>query len=282
MPRSLWEKVLREVASWNRPVTLLTHGAGEPLLFPDLEALLVHGKEIPHVSIGFMTNGMLLNAEWSTRLVDLQVDFLALSIDGTEPASHDHFRVHASLEKIEANVRALIAEKKRRGSDKPALAFNMVGYPEILHQAEDYARRWLPHAHTVTVSRFRPVGSRRLWPQGGGPPFRPCPLLTQQLVIGCDGRVGLCCEDIHLEGNAGSLHTHSILQIYNESPVFSRYREAHAAGDLHVLPLCRDCDVWGGDVVLETSTLTLADLRVSVSRTPAFHVFTKDAAAHEA
>lgn len=276
MDKSLWTKVLKELGGWPHPVSLLTHGAGEPLLYPHLVDLLQQAKQIPNLKVGFMTNAMLLDANWAKRLVDMQIDFLAFSIDGIYPQTHDYFRRNASLQSIETNLSRLIHEKKEQKSQLPHLSFNMVGYEQILDQAEGYVRRWLPHAQSVSIAKFRPVGSRTLWDnRGQTPPFRPCPLLFNQLVIGVDGRVGLCCEDINLEVTVGKIQESSIMEIYNHSKALNKFRQAHERQDLRQLPLCRDCHVWGGDIPLATELVTIDGIQAQKTTTHAFTSYQK-------
>ncbi len=273
MPRRIWERVLEEIGAWPEPCTLLTHGAGEPLLYPELEELLRRALALPRLHVGFMTNGMLLTPEISRRLVALQLDSLALSIDGVRPESNDYFRRHADLRLIEENVRELIAARERAAAVKPVLIFNMVGYPEILDQEDEYVARWLPHADQVTISTFRPVGSRRLWAAAAAPPFMPCRLLSEQMVIACSGDVGLCCEDINLEVPVGRVMDEDLLAIFNRSEVLRRYRQAHARGELENLPLCADCHVWGGGVILRQREREIGGLRVHEISSPAGRVY---------
>ncbi len=277
MDRTVWSKVLQELEGWSAPVSLLTHGAGEPLLYPHLLDLLQQAKKISTLDVGFMTNAMLLDARWAKTLVDMQVDFLAFSIDGINPQTHDYFRRNAKLKTIEANVSRLIEEKERRGSQLPHLSFNMVGYEQILDQAEGYVRKWLPHAQSVSIAKFRPVGSRSLWDDKHGqqPPFKPCPLLFNQLVIGVDGRVGLCCEDINLEVPVGKIQERSIIEIYNHSKELKEYRQAHERQDLRQLLLCSDCHVWGGDIPLATELVTIDGVQAQKTTTHAFTSYQK-------
>ncbi|MFO7801883.1 MAG: radical SAM protein [Desulfovermiculus sp.] len=276
MDKDLWTKVLQELEEWPRPVSLLTHGAGEPLLYPHLLDLLHQAKQIPDLRVGFMTNAMLLDAQWAKRLVDMQIDFLAFSIDGINPQTHDYFRRNANLQIIETNLSRLIHEKKEQGSQLPHLSFNMVGYEQILDQADGYVRKWLPHAQSVSIAKFRPVGSRILWDNHGQqPPFRPCPLLFNQLVIGVDGRVGLCCEDINLEVPVGKIQESSIMEIYNHSKDLKKYRQAHERQDLTQLPLCSDCHVWGGDIPLATELVTIDGVQAQKTTTHAFTSYQK-------
>jgi organic radical activating enzyme len=277
MQSAVWEKVLDELAEWAQPVSLLTHGAGEPLLYPGLEALLERAGRIPNIGVGFMTNGMLLTQGWIDLLVDLPLQALALSIDGVDPATHDLYRRNADLRTIEANVERLITAKEQKGSALPELTFNMVAYPEISGQERDFVRKWLPQASQVTVAAFRPIGSRKLWAREGQVPERPCPMLYDQCVIGVDGSVGLCCEDIHLDVVSGNVKDERLLDIYNHGRYLPRYRRLHESHRRRELPLCSDCHAWGGDIPLDTREETIDGLQVQVTTTHAYTSYTKSA-----
>ncbi|MBF0413306.1 MAG: radical SAM protein [Desulfamplus sp.] len=286
MPPEIWKKLLNEIDNWNKPCTILTHGAGEPLLYPHLEDLLSQAKKNPKLGVGFMTNGMLLTSDISKMLVSLKIDSLALSIDGIIPETHDHFRKNADLKLIEKNLEYLISEKERSDSNYPALTFNMVGYPDILDQEEGYVKKWLPHADVVMISKFRPVGSRKLWDSNDDLPFTPCPLLYNQTVISIDGFMGLCCEDINLDVKVGNVLQDELLTLYNSSPTLNRYRDIHEKNrdsiissnhksQLEQLKLCSDCDVWSAHIRLESQQKQIGNMKVSCEIYPSGKVYRK-------
>lgn len=217
MPAAVWRSILSEVKDWpkehKKGLALCFHGAGEPLLHPELKNILEEARKIPGVSIGFMTNAMLLNEDWAIFLVDLPVDWLWFSIDGAFPETNDNFRKGSRLTVIERNVLNLIEKRERKGNGRPLLSFNMVAYPKIdRNEIELYVRRWLPYAALVSISRFRPLGSKRLLSpeERAAVKRRPCPLLYRQMVVAWDGTAGLCCEDIHLEVPLGRVSEKNI------------------------------------------------------------------------
>jgi len=275
MEERIWKKALDEIASWTQPVTLATHGAGEPLLYGRLESVLRRISEMSNVYAGFMTNAMRLDERSIQMIMENNVKWVALSIDGVDPATHDYFRVNARLDQIEANVLKLIEARRRLGVSTPNLQFNMVGYPEILDQVQPYLLKWLPHASQVTVAAFRPIGSRHLWENRAPFMFQPCHLIEKQLVIGVNGEVGLCCEDIHLNVPLGNVLDQSILDIYNNSPKLLYYRKAHQEGKIDSLVLCRDCHVWASDKVMDRRSFTLGDMEIEETVTPAYRLFQK-------
>jgi len=271
----IWNRVLDELKELDRPVNLMTHGAGEPLLYRQLFDLLEKAKKNPRLTVGFMCNGMLLDKKQADMLVDLQVDFIAFSVDGTIPETHDYYRVNANLEQIENNINYLIEKKAQQKSPVPALHFNMVGYPDILDQTMDYVRKWLPSAQAVNIAAFRPVGSRKLWNKNMAIPFKPCPLLWNQMVVSYDGKVGLCCEDINIEVPLGTLYKNTLYDIYNTSPGLIHYRKKHLDKNLSELHLCSDCHSWAGDVILKNDVFTLDGIQVKSQVTPAFTTYSR-------
>ncbi len=269
MKPHVWIRVLDELKEINRPVYLVSNGVGEPLLYNYLPDLLKRAKKIPTISVGFMSNGMLLDKKWADRLVDLQVDFISISIDGTDATTNDYFRVNADLKLIEKNISYLIEKKIKEKSSFPKLHFNMVGYPEILYQEMSYVRKWMPVAEEVNIFSFRPIGSRKLWSGQQEIPFKPCPLLWQQMVISHEGKIGLCCVDDNDDVHIGKLEGSSLYDIYNFNPKLLFYREKHLKNELSDLLLCADCHIWAGDVILEKKDILLDDMKIKYLKTPA-------------
>ncbi len=266
----LWKKVLDEVKEWQRPVGFATHGAGEPLLYKHLKDLLTSIKKISNASCGFMTNAMLLSREWSIFLVENQIDWVAFSIDGVNPKKHAYYRRGSNLELIERNIDKLIEEKEKRGSNKPELIFNMVVYPGMEAEKGAYLKKWFPFSKKVIFSKFRPMNSKKLWEKQPFK-FKPCPMIFRQLVVGFNGIVGLCCEDIHLESPLGDLKSKTVLEVYN-GPFAREIREKHLSGNINDLPLCSHCHVWGAETVLERKLLEDGSV---FEVTPAYESYTR-------
>jgi Fe-coproporphyrin III synthase len=72
--------------------TVLAVSGGEPLLYGDLSALLLHAHNCG-LQTTFTTNGMLLSEAKINRLIGL-VDLIAISLDGV-PQSHNRMRASA-------------------------------------------------------------------------------------------------------------------------------------------------------------------------------------------
>ena len=130
MPVARFRSLLDELPGVRR-VTL--QGLGEPLLAPDLLAMVSLAHE-RGAEVGFNTNGMLLTRERSVQLVALGLDWLHVSLDGAEPATHEHIRGDAEFARIADNVRGLVAVRREAGAGRPELALNVVAMRRNVHE----------------------------------------------------------------------------------------------------------------------------------------------------
>jgi radical SAM protein with 4Fe4S-binding SPASM domain len=106
-----------------RRVTL--QGLGEPLLAPDLMAMLAEARG-RGIEVGFNTNGMLLTRERAARLVALGVDWIHVSLDGATAATHEDIRDGADFQRIGRNVQGLVRTRARAGRERPRIQLNVV------------------------------------------------------------------------------------------------------------------------------------------------------------
>jgi MoaA/NifB/PqqE/SkfB family radical SAM enzyme len=93
-------------------------GGGEPLLHPELLSMIEAGKAAG-CSVGFNTNGVLLNNELAGELVALDVDWIAYSVDAATPQTYESIRRGAKFNHVLDNIAAVKEAKETRGSSRP-------------------------------------------------------------------------------------------------------------------------------------------------------------------
>ena len=96
-------------------------GLGEPLLAPDLVAMIAHAKR-RGIAVGFNTNGTLLGPAQVRQLVALGLDWLHVSLDGAQAGTHESIRDGADFAAIVANLRDLARVVTDGGCTRPELA----------------------------------------------------------------------------------------------------------------------------------------------------------------
>jgi len=94
-------------------------GWGEPFLHPQFFEMAAIAKAAG-CRVGTTTNGMLLNRDKITRMIESGMDLIAFSLAGTGK-KNDFIRKGTNLKKVLETIRALDAEKKARCSAKPEI-----------------------------------------------------------------------------------------------------------------------------------------------------------------
>ena len=266
--RYIWKKVIDEVSTWDVQVTLMTHGAGEPLLYKELPSLIEYAKKHKNICVGFMTNGMLLNKWWSEFIIDIKMDFIAFSVDGTNREKHKYYRIGTDLDLIEKNIMYLIEKRQKSSLSIPHIMMNMVVYPDMEDEKIKYVNRWKDHVNTIMLSKFRPIGSKKILEKDMDIPIKPCAYPFEQLVIAYDGRVGLCCEDINIDVEIGDAKQDRLIDIFNNAKI-NKIRKLHNSLKLKDISLCAQCEVWAANTILEQKQIN----NMVYKKTPAGEVY---------
>jgi len=251
MKRETWEPVIREIGSWDKKVCVSAHGGGEPLMNPDLRDILSLAKSFPNIEVGFLTNGMLMDESWAEFVISAGLDWIAFSIDGVTPETHDKIRWKSDLVKVEKNLETLLNLKKKKQSMVPKVKLNMVAYDAIMDQKDAFVEKWINKVDGVMVSHYRNPPESKRWPNI--PVQRkPCRLLWSQAVVAWDGRLGLCCEDFNIDHSPGRVGKDAgLLELWN-GPEMSTLRTLHKKGQYDKHPMCIKCDTWAEDYARET------------------------------
>lgn len=244
MAEEVWRPAIEQMASWKIPVNLQTFGAGEPLLHRDLWRMGEQARATGTISFGMLTNGMLMDDDAIARVFKVGMDWVHFSVDGCDRAIFEHYRRGADMATVERAVRAVHAERERRGQATPRISLNMVRYPELEGHEPEFLEHWRGVADEITVSVCRPVGERTFLKNP--PPRYPCKQPEGMLIVAWDGSVVLCCEDIHADVVVGRFPEQSLLDIWH-GDAFRRAREAERDGDWDAVPICRECHGWSTD-----------------------------------
>lgn len=83
--------------------SIILSGIGEPLLYPDIEKLILHfSKKMKHDSyIGFQTNGMLVTREKVRSLIDAGLNLVCISVDASTSTVFKKMRNGGEITKAE-------------------------------------------------------------------------------------------------------------------------------------------------------------------------------------
>jgi putative metalloenzyme radical SAM/SPASM domain maturase len=100
--------------------TLNLNGVGESMLHPELAPFIAFARErVPaSCSIGFQSNGMLLNQALAERLMDAGLDRICFSVDSPDPDELGRFRAGSELDRV-AGAFAMMRRAAARPGTRP-------------------------------------------------------------------------------------------------------------------------------------------------------------------
>jgi radical SAM protein with 4Fe4S-binding SPASM domain len=123
---SLSVEAVRQVLDDLPSVRRLTlQGLGEPLLAPDLDAIVA--EEVGRgIRVGFNSNGTLLTRARSEALIAAGLDWLHVSVDAANAETFAEIRRGGRLPAVVGNLRDLVAARQASGRTNPWVQLNMV------------------------------------------------------------------------------------------------------------------------------------------------------------
>jgi tungsten cofactor oxidoreducase radical SAM maturase len=166
--RNVWDEPLEDMdeATFERVVfglralpelrEVVVGGYGEPLAHPGILDYLAAMKDLG-IKVTVSTNGVQLDKERAGVLVDLGVDGVTVSLDGTDPETYADVRRGAALRAVLENVEVLNERKGEMGTSFPRVAIEFVALKRNRAQLADLpalARRL--GANRVIVTHLLP------------------------------------------------------------------------------------------------------------------------------
>jgi radical SAM protein with 4Fe4S-binding SPASM domain len=130
---------------------LTLQGLGEPLLCPDLVAMVRYAAG-RGIRVGFNSNGLLLTRDRAEELVAAGLGWLHVSVDAPTPEAYAGIRRGGDLARLEANVRDLMDVVRRAGDAAPevhlvavAMRRTVALLPDLVRLAADWGvgRLWV-------------------------------------------------------------------------------------------------------------------------------------------
>lgn len=189
------------------------HGAGEPLLHPDLCEIVRYINKESGLNASFATNATLLRPETFEKLLESGLRSLYVSLDSIDPKTYGETR-GADLDMVIGNVRAAIA----------MMPEDFVIHIALMHfegQAvdEEYLRRFRdifgdsPNVRPNVINNaIQPASKTDM--RMVKYTLEHCVKPQQYFSVTFDGKVCLCCMDQDAEHQLGNLNTQTINEVW--------------------------------------------------------------------
>lgn len=236
MDFGLFRRIVDELAA-HGVYSIRLSWRGEPTLNRHFLDCVRYAKDRGVKEVDSLTNALRLTLAMFEELVDLRMDWLTISFDGTGE-TYEKIRKPAKYDEMVAKIREFAEIKRRKRSVKPVVRVQGV-WPAIAEDPEQYFDTFEPIVDEVSVNTLLDYLHNDQEIQYL--PHFTCPVPFQRLVIGSDGRAFMCINDELGRVPIGDTRTQSVREIWNGVPM-RRVREMHkrCQGTKALAP-CRDC-----------------------------------------
>ena len=225
---------------------------GEPLLNKDTLSMIEYAKG-RGVYVMLSTNATTLTPENNRRLIAGGIDYIMVSIDGGSAATYPIYRKGGDYDKVLANVRDLLAQRRTLGRDRPFVEWQYVVFRHNEHEVDATERL----AYEIGVDRFTPLPAYVEDPQWlpTNRKYRTT-LLNPERILHCerpwthfnvraDGGVASCCYEFFKQDDFDTLGPSRFADVWNNAHFQQSRRLLHQARRGEPLEpadiICREC-----------------------------------------
>ena len=259
MDFDLYRSILRQVRDIWKPINVGLYHTGEITLLPHekFDLYTKTAKEILKTeegwdSVGFYTNGLLLDAERRSSVIRNKIDWVRLSFDGGDKASYDAVRIGSDFDTVRGNALAFARESAAAGRSM-RLEIIFVPYTENENTVDQFHALWegtgwnhytggtmnYGGLMTEAVEKRRHVGQKVRRPRYSV----PCPRIFEQFAVLVDGRVSACSADPMGKHVLGDLTKQTVKEVWEGDRMSSKgIIAAHTQGLAGNISPCDKCD----------------------------------------
>jgi len=125
MPDDVFDRILSNFPDLPDLRAIHFGGFGEPLTHPGIIGMISRCKSMGY-AVEMISNGSLLTEPISAALIDAGLDWLFVSLDGSDSGSYENIRPGANYEEVVGNIMRLQLMKNERNSVSPRIGIELV------------------------------------------------------------------------------------------------------------------------------------------------------------
>ncbi len=234
MDDGVFKKVIDECAEHNCPNVHL-HNFGEPLLDNKIVQRIKYAKEKGLRRIKIFSNGSLLTAEISKKLIAAGLDEIKISFDGANKKEFERLRTPLKFDQIIDNIKTLVAVRNQMASPlKIEISCNSTSDKSATMESLKNC------VDKFSFGKLHNWGNAVITSPGTSKTRKPCARIWRTFTVLADGKSSLCCLDFEGSVILGDLGKSSIAEIWKNSQYLS-LRKHHTDALQMNLAACSDC-----------------------------------------
>lgn len=246
-----FQKIIDECLLYNAPVRLIRWG--EPFLHEKIIDFCKYtkSKDLPlHIT----SNGLAMKESDMKALIDMGVDSLIFSFQGTTKEQYEIMRNNKLYDKLKSNILKLI--KMRGNKSKPFIHISSTITNESEMEIENFVNFWRQVVDSVdigktnlsripdqkiksaeAVEKIKSLRKQETIEKN----YKPCNEVYQKLSVNWDGKVTCCCGDYDDFLIVGNMPDDTLYNIWNNSRELKAFRELLDNMLHRSLTLCSTC-----------------------------------------
>ena len=230
------------------------HKWGEPTMNPNISYFISEVSKSCHSHI--MTNGVELNEEKISSMINSGLGSLIFSVDGVTQNVYEKYRIGGNCEKVWHNIQKARDIINRNGAQTDLIA-QFIVFRHNEHELDTFIEKCKTlnikyHIRTAYI-RFGSIDipkstqhRRKIYssPKEHEIAIKACPSLNFTMTITVDGSILLCSQDYNNQFNLGNVFdkNHTLESLWN-SPKYMEFRKSIKAGSFP--KLCIDnCTIY--------------------------------------
>ena len=212
---------------------------GEPLLCPDIEAMLAYTRG-KFLNLKMNTNASLLDERKAHAILQSGIQTLVFSADAAEPSLYGQLRVNGKLERVLANIRQFKQIQETHYPDSKIITRVSGVKFDDRQKLDDMEGLWGDLVNQVAFVSYNPWEN----PYDASPTgvTSPCSDLWRRMFIWWDGKANPCDVDYRSTLSVGSLLESNLSELW-QSQGYYDLREAHLEQRRSETSPCRQCMV---------------------------------------
>ncbi|HHH79885.1 MAG TPA: radical SAM protein, partial [Thermoplasmatales archaeon] len=145
-------------------VTILAFSGGEPLVRPDIFELTRYAAD-KGMYVAIATNGTLITKEKAREMKKAGIEFVQISLDGSNAETHDTFRgIKGAFDKTVQGIKNSVAEGFFVEVSTTVTKYNYMEVPEIIKLSEKLGADWFMAFNFIPTGRGEEIRKMDLTP----------------------------------------------------------------------------------------------------------------------
>jgi radical SAM protein with 4Fe4S-binding SPASM domain len=236
MEFSLFKIIIDEIAE-ESPDSVRLSWRGECLLHPRFRDMIRYARSRYQGNISFLTNGLLLDEEIFSLLIDLDIDYIVISMDGYGP-TYDEIRSPSVFKAMAEKLERFAKMKRDRRSVRPLIRINTIAFWFKGDELSRFTASLSPSIDKLLVgnllNNFDGIEITH-------DPSLACSSPWQRVLIGWNGEVYPCCDDYSGYYMVGNANQQTLRAIWHDAPLTAMRKIMQGKNRLS-LKLCRERD----------------------------------------